>query len=610
MTKYLNKTSGIVLALVLALLVVYAQVGTHEFITYDDPLYVFENHHIRSGLTLKNMTWAFSTMFISNWHPLTWLSHMLDVQIFGLAPAGHHLMNLALHVVNTVMLFLLFQRITGTLLRSAMVAALFALHPLHVESVAWVSERKDVLSTLFWMLSLYFYSHYTEQHKIMPYLLSLASYTLGLMAKPMLVTLPLVMLLLDYWPLSRTRITHQQQHFNTPSDTLQRILLEKLPFLMLAAASSAMTLQAQKDSISSLTATSMPDRTANALVSSCQYLIKMLWPNDLAVFYPFRESLPLWQPALATAVLATITIWVFVKKRSHPYLVTGWAWYLITLVPVIGIVQVGLQSMADRYTYIPLTGVFIMLVWGIADISARFPRRNTLLATLTIILLIATSLATWRQVSYWKNSTTLFNHALESTQDNFMAHYNLGIVLEKSGDFEGALKHFDSVVSIAPWYADSYAHRGSYFARQGQFDQAAENYMKAIDLNPNLATPYINLAIILASNNRFDEAIEGLEKALSINPDSAEAHYNLGLAQHELKKYNTAMEHYYKALEINPSLVECHNNLGIALAELGRIDEALVQFDEALKLEPGNLEIKGNLERASRVRTGTIPSQK
>jgi protein O-mannosyl-transferase len=605
LTKLLNKTNGIILALVLALTAVYLQVGTHEFITYDDPLYVYENSHVLSGLTLKNVAWAFKTMSVSNWHPLTWLSHMLDAQIFGLAPGGHHLMNVVLHAANSILLFLLLRKTTGALLRSAIVAALFALHPLHVESVAWVSERKDVLSALFWMLTLYFYAQYAEQQKSGAYLMALASYTLGLMAKPMLVTLPFVMLLLDYWPLSRTKHHYRQHEPVTPLPTPKRLLLEKVPFLVLAAALCVITLRAQSSSMSSLAVTSIPERIANALVSYCQYLNKMFWPSDLAVFYPFRESLPLWQPALALVLLGSMTVFVVLKRRNHSYLITGWLWYLLTLLPVIGVVRVGLQSMADRYSYIPLTGVFIILVWGTADLSMHLPRRNALLSILTAVLLTATSLATWRQVSYWKNSTTLFNHALESTRDNFMAHYNLGIVLEKEGDLEGALKRFDTVASIAPWYPDSYIHRGIYFARQGKTDQAAASYMKAIELNPDIATPHINLGIIMATGNRFNEAIEEFRRAILIDPDSSQAHYNLGAALHELQQWDAAIEHYYKALESNPELVDCHNNLGIALAEQGRIDEAITHFSIALRLEPGNPDITGNLERTARIKTGS-----
>lgn len=591
-------TSRIIFFLVATILVVYWQIGNHEFITYDDPIYVVENHNIRSGLTFQSITWAFSTMFFANWHPLTWLSYMLDMDLFGLNPAAYLLENMVFHAANACLLFFLLRRITGAYWRSAAVAALFALHPLHVESVAWVSERKDVLSTLFWLLTLLCYARYIEYRKPYYYTLALGVFVLGLLTKPMLVTLPFVLLLLDYWPLKRFESFVRQESSGLSMKAIKGLVLEKIPFMALAAASCIATIYAQKGAMTSFAVSPLSIRISNALVSYIQYLGKTFWPQALTIFYPFPDFFPLWQPAGAALLLVGITIAAVYERKRRPYLIIGWLWYILTLVPVIGIIRVGMQGMADRYTYIPLTGVFILLVWGYAEISVEWAYRRSISICLAVILLTTCSFVTWQQVSYWKSSTTLFNHALAVNRDNYIAHYNLGIVLEKGGNYEAALARFDKAIAVAQWYADLYIHRSACLNKLGRTNEALEALNNAIELNPELVTAHINRAILMAQQQRIPEAIKGFQMALSINPRSAEAHYNLGSAFHKLGRRDEAIIQYEMALAFNPLLTDCHNNLGIALAEQGRLDDAIRHFKEALRLSPNYIEAQNNLKQA------------
>jgi hypothetical protein len=420
--------------LVTSILAVYWQVTDNGFV-YDDESYITKNSHVQSGLTCENITWSFTSTSASNWHPLTWLSHLLDYQLYGMNSGMHHLTNLIFHILNTLLLFLVFKRMTGDLWRSSFVAALFALHPLHVESVAWVAERKDVLSSFFWMLTMWGYVLYAERPGINRYMLALLFFILGLMAKPMLVTLPFVLLLLDYWPLNRFRSAKSNSSNKMKQKpNVLHLVLEKIPFIVFASASCVVTFIVQKSggAVGSLDAYPFKVRAANALVSYVSYTGKMLWPSCLAPIYLHSRIVQGWKIVGASILLISISLLVIRAKRQHPYFVVGWLWYIGTLVPVIGLVQVGLQCMADRYTYIPLTGMFIIIAWGIPILVERWRYRKIVLAVSAGTLLICLMICTWLQVQHWRNSITLFTHTVNVTANNWVAQYNLacGYALE------------------------------------------------------------------------------------------------------------------------------------------------------------------------------------
>lgn len=514
----------IILFLLTAIFAVYWQTVGHEFISYDDPEYITDNPAIKQGLTLSAIVWAFTTFHASNWHPLTWLSHLLDVELFGMNPAGHHLVNIILHSANSILLFLLLNRYSRFFWRSAVVAALFALHPLHVESVAWVAERKDLLSALFWMLTLYLYADYVEKAGTGRYLLLLTTFTLGLMAKPMLVTLPLVMILLDYWPLRRLDSADISV---CPTSKFMNLIKEKIPFLLLVAASSTVTIFAQQAALSSLSATTITARISNALSAYLAYLGKALLPQNLAVFYQFNYELP-WEHVLgATTLLCAISIMAVRMRQVRPYLFVGWLWYLITLVPVIGIVQVGMQSMADRYTYIPLIGIFIIIVWAVADVAEKWRYRQAALTILTATVVTACAITSWQQVSHWRTSTTLFSHAIASTEKNFIAHFRLGNEFEQLGRAEEAAASYKAALADNPFYGAAYGKLAKISYESGRLEEAIRYYYKELFMNPLSVYSRNNLGIALAENGQLDEAIRQFSHALTLEPDFEPAQDNL-----------------------------------------------------------------------------------
>jgi len=524
----------IALFLLLAIFAIYWQTVGHEFISYDDPEYITDNPAVLQGLTLSSITWAFTTFHASNWHPLTWLSHLLDVELFGMNPAGHHLVNIALHAANSLLLFFLLNRYSGFIWRSAVVAALFALHPLHVESVAWVAERKDLLSALFWLLTLYLYADYVEKPSLARYFLLLATFALGLMAKPMLVTLPLVMILLDYWPLKRLEPADTSV---CPKSTLAYLLKEKTPFLLLVAASCVITIYAQKAALASLSTTTVAERIANALTAYLAYLGKTIHPQNLAVFYQFNHELSGLLVLGAAALLCTISILVIRVRRTRPYLLVGWFWYVITLVPVIGIVQVGMQARADRYTYIPLIGLFILTVWGAAEATATWAHRHAALPILTVTVITACALTSWRQAAHWQNNTSLFTHALAATDKNFIAHFLLGIELEKQGRIDEAVISYKAALKDNPFYGPISGKLGKISYEQGRLADAIFYYYKELLVNPLSVNCRNNLGIALAENGQLDEAIGHFSHALTLQPDFTPAHNNL---KHALETKNAA----------------------------------------------------------------------
>jgi tetratricopeptide (TPR) repeat protein len=591
----------ICILLVLALLTgaVFWGITGNEFINYDDNQYILANRHVSSGLTTANVEWAFTTFHASNWHPLTWLSHMADVELFGLNPHGHHFMGLVFHTINTSLLFLLLVRLTGAAWRSAMVAALFALHPLHVESVAWAAERKDLLSTCFGFLSLLFYAGYGKQKQMKRYIGALICFALGLLAKPMLVTLPLLFLLLDYWPLGRFGdgiMEHEQDQLRVKEPCL-RLLWEKAPFFALAVLSCVITLYAQRrgGAVASLADHPLSYRFANALVAYCGYLGKTFWPHDLAVLYPLPPNVPLWQSVGAGALLLTITVLALAVRRRQPYFIVGWLWFIGTLVPVIGLVQVGLQAMADRYTYVPIIGIFVVLVWGVAGIAENWPYRRAVLASAALIVVVTCCVLSWHQVRFWKDSVTLFTHALAVTNDNPIAHNNLGIALDGKGKVMEGIAHFSESVRIDPLFSDGYFNMGAALARQGNVSAAVSCYAKALQLQPGFADVHVNLGIILASQGKLSEALDHFAQALKFKPESSEAHYNLALALEMQGRADEAIKQYLEALRLDPEHAESHNNLGVALLRQEKYDAAMRHFSQALRLRPDFADARQNL---------------
>jgi tetratricopeptide (TPR) repeat protein len=586
------------LSLIVVTITAFGQLRNHTFLNYDDDFYITKNRHIQSGLTLEGVIWAFTTMYAANWHPLTWLSHMLDCQLYGLSPSGHHLTNLVFHIASSLLLFFVLEQMTGALWRSGFVAALFALHPLHVESVAWVAERKDVLSTFFWMLTMWAYVRYSERQGFSRYLLVLLFFTLGLLSKPMLVTLPFVLLLLDYWPLGRfqfgqlsdDRKSHTSESMSSDSQKpiALHLVREKAPLFVLCAVSSVLTIFAQQkgEAVISLVHYPLESRIANALVSYVSYIGKMIWPWHLAVFYPYQEMLPIWKVVGSGLLLVCVSLLVIRTARKLPYLVVGWFWYIGTLIPVIGLVKVGLQAMADRYTYVPLIGLFIMIVWGVPGVLVKWRHRILVLSISAALLLSFLVIVTKLQVKHWQNGIALFEHSLEMTPNNFLMHNNLGVALANLGRNEEAIAHYVEAVRIKPDFAEAYNNLGQVLTRQGRIQEAIAHYTKALQINPNYTQVHKNLGRILAHQGKNQEAIVHYTEALRIDPSDAEAHNNLGLVLTRQGRFQEAIIHITEALRIEPDYAEIYINLGNIFLEQGKIEEAIPHYTKALRIKP------------------------
>jgi tetratricopeptide (TPR) repeat protein len=587
------------LFLVMATLAVYMQVTGHEIGYYDDELYVTQNRHVQGGLTIDSIVWAFTTTHGSNWHPLTWLSHMLDCQLFGMNPGWHHLTNVLFHLANTLLLFLVFRRMTAALWRSAVVAALFALHPLHVESVAWVAERKDVLSTFFWMLTMWSYVRYVEHPGPGRYVPVLLFFGLGLMAKPMLVTLPFVLLLLDYWPLARFQIgPPSRDDSDAPrASYVPRVVREKIPLFVVATASSIVTLVAQESggALGSFAGYPLDVRIANALVAYVGYLGKMIWPFQLAVLYPHPGTLPMWQVAMAASLLIAITFLAIKVFRQRPYFAVGWLWYLGTLVPVSGLVQVGMQGMADRYTYVPLIGIFLMIAWGVPDLAARWRHGRIGLAAISAALLAIMMATSWVQVRYWKTGTTLYERALDVTVDNYLVYNNLGNIFLELGKSEEAIPYYRKALQIEPAFELAHFNLGSALDAQGKFDEAVSHYVEALRLDPEFAEARTNLATVFIRKGKIDEAVRQLRQALRTKPELAEAHYNLGVAYRYKGDYREAQKEWAKAIEIDPEHSKSLNGLGNIALVSRSFDEAREYFLRAYEADSTLYEAAYNL---------------
>ena len=689
---------GLLLASVTVL--VYGQVADFDFTNFDDGPIIYENLNVRGGLTLHGVLWALSTSYFDFWHPLTWWSHMLDCGLFGLDPGSHHLVSLGSHVANTLLLFRVLNRMTGlrpggattpqagTVWRSAMVAALFALHPLHVESVAWLSERKDVLSTFFMMLTLLAYARYvscarrqvsgerqtstlrstaTEDgsnieyrtsnaereesritHHALPrrnevktgsryYLLCLFSFALGLMSKPMLVTLPFVLLLLDYWPLHRfesstpRRAEEERRRLNPQLSTFNHLLFEKLPFFGLAAVSCAITYLGMQGGQHVLSAEQTPWglRLANVPVSYARYLGKLVWPVDLAALYPMPAHWGFWHVGGSVVLLLLITLFVAGRARSAPWLLTGWLMFLGTLVPVIGLVPNGYQSIADRYTYIPSIGLFVAGVWAVAEFSVRWKFRAFLLRGAAVLALLVCGSLTWRQTGYWRNSLTLWTHCVAATRDNIMARVSLGNALQQAGQINEAMEQYREVLRLDPNQAHANLDLGVALAMTGQLQEATNcfaralrnrpdwsgthlnlghvlfelgdfsgaltHYAEAVRLDSNAVVAFTSLAGDLSARGKSDEAVRYYLEALRFNPVDAEAHYHLGLEWLQRGRIDEAMASLREAVRLEPDLVDAHFQLATALVNRRAISEAISQYHETLRLNPESLLALNNL---------------
>ncbi len=578
--------------LAIAVLLVYGRVWRFDFVNYDDPVYVTENLHIRTGLSVQNISWAFTKGYAANWIPLTSISQMADCQLFGLQSGWHHLTSLFFHTLSTLLLFGLLQRMTGSVWKSLFVAFVFGLHPLRVESVAWIAERKDVLGAFFWIVTLWSYVHYVERPSRGNYILVALSLTLGLLSKPTTVTLPFALLLLDVWPLKRIQLTGPY------TSQLPHLLREKVPLFVLSVGACVMTyVVARRDgTIQSMQLIPFGVRVSNAFVSYATYLIQLIYPSKLAVFYPYPPPGP-WQTAAAVLTVLLISILVL-RAPNRPYLFVGWFWYLGALVPVIGLVQAGAQSHADRYTYIPMIGVSIMLAWGLADFASRWQRGPAVLAGVAIAVCAGWSIMTWKQVGYWKDSESLFRHALDVTTGNYVAHNNYGIVLRREGRVEDAMSQFRMALQIRPEYVEGHTNLGEALLAEGRTEEAAPELLESLRLNPTYPEAHVDLGVLLDRSGRTKEAAIEYQQAVDLKPDDAVAHSGLGSMLVALGQTDEGLRQLYTGLQLDPNDADGHYNLGVALATLGRIDEALAEFSQAVRLQPDDPKAHYNLGTA------------
>jgi protein O-mannosyl-transferase len=640
-----NKSSSeffIVAFLLVSILAVYYQTRFFEFVYYDDPKYVRDNPMVMLGITLDSVRWAFSSIgYASNWHPVTWLSHMLDVDLYGLNPGMHHVTNVIFHIANTLLLFFLFYRLTCEKWKCAAIAALFALHPLHVESVAWIAERKDILSTFFWILTTWSYVWYVERRGLRRYLLVIMLFVLGLMSKPMLVTLPFTLLLLDFWPIRRPELVRPE---NTISSQSMRTIIsgihwsgfgsliwEKLPLFILAGISSIITYLAQSrgGAVSNLDILPISSRIANAIIAYCTYLYKIICPFNLAVFYPYSKMFNPLTVVGSLFLLVLVTLLMFKYTKRFPFLIIGWLWYLGTLIPVIGIVQVGYQSLADRYTYIPSIGIFVMLVWGISSLFKQWRIGRYVLVVSFIAIIPVLMWATWLQAGYWKNSITLFSHAIDVTKDNYLAHTNLSAALFEKGDVQGTIYHSREALRIKPDYVQAHCNLGLGLMSQGNYQDAIDHFRQSIQINPSYINAYYNLGSSFYKLGKLDEAIIQFQEVLKLNPqhagaqkgieitltkekeidgvitqmnealkvDSKNSVLNYRLAELYRGKGNTkdAITHYEKSLLSNPNLIQAYNNLAALYAQRGEYNNSLSSLQKMASLKPNDPDVYYNM---------------
>jgi Flp pilus assembly protein TadD len=606
------------LGLVLLAAAVYSRGLTHDFVNYDDPFFVTDNPDVKAGLTWKGAAWSFSST-LAFWNPLARLSHMLDCELFGLNPAGHHLSNMILHTLNAVLLFLVLWRMTGALWRSALVAALFAVHPQNVESVAWVSERKGLLCALFWFLGLGAYVRYAARPGWGRYAAVLVCFALSLMAKPMAVTFPAALLLLDFWPLARYRTAlmmpearPQKPRKRFPglfqrSGPWIRLTLEKAPLFALSAGASILAVFAEEavGALTPMDAYPLISRITNALVSYAAYLGQAIVPVGLAPFYPFPPTVSLLKAAGAALLLGLISAGTWRFRRGKPYLLKGWLWFLITLLPVIGLIKIGGFSRADRYAYLPMIGLWVAGVWLAAERIKRSPWQRVSSVCLSCVVILGLGMLSFHQVGYWKDSETLFGHALRVTQNNYLAHNNLGLALDDRGRHLEAVHHFREVLAISPDLHIARRNLGASLAKLGRFQGAEAQFRRVLqhpEYRRNDAETWSNLGLVLALSGKPEQGAVCLRRALAIRPYYAPGHYNLGLVRSRQGRLCDAVREYRLALRAQPEYARAHNNLGATLLRLGRLAEAEHHLRECLKLDPACAEARKNLLRLYKIR--------
>lgn len=595
------------LFLLIAILVVYWQIRNHALINFDDIPFILMNPHVRNGLSFKGIAWAFSFPGHDYWHPLTWLSHMLDCHLYGLKFGMHHQISLILHILNSILLFLAFKKMTGAVWKSAFIAVVFALHPINVESVAWLAERKNVLSLFFGLLTILAYIHYSKRPSVLKYLPMLFVYALGLMSKPMVATLPFALLLLDYWPLCRINLTHSVGNNQKPTEPNNtrfqksralHLVLEKIPMFMLSALCiflSSLAVQ-RLGSVISTASVPMTLRIENALVSYISYIAKMIWPHNLAVYYPFPQTLPLWQVAGAGLLLVCISFLVLLKVRSKPYLAVGWFWYIGTLVPVVGLVQAGLwPAIADRFTYVPFIGLFIIIAWGVPDLFDQWHYREIKLSILAAAFFATLAATTYQQVGYWRNSITLFEHALDVTTNNYIAHQKLGEALKLQNKNAAAANHYLEALRIKPDMFATQLFLGMLLRDEGELNKAINHLSKALRLKPDRSEPYYELGVTLEKQGDFDGAIRHYLEALRIKPDLAKAQNNLGIILARQKKDKEAIFHFHEAIRIDSDYTDSYFNLAVMYANQKKIEKAIRYYKKALYLNPNMAQALYNL---------------
>ncbi len=562
---------------------VYWQVNQFDFVNIDDNIYIIENSHIKSDLSKDAFLWAITTKYGDLWNPLVWLSFMVDYQLYGLHAGGYHVTNLILHILSTLLLFWLFCRMTGALWKSAFVAAFFALHPLHVESVAWVSERKDVLSAFFWMLTLCFYVYYTEKPAIKRYLLILVSFVLALLSKPMVITLPVIMILLDYWPLGRFE--------SQKGNLFLWQLKEKLPFFVLSVVLILVTLHSTSEQNTMMKAFSLGSRFANALVSYVIYLEKTFWPHSMAIFYPFPNSIPFWQVLVSFLIIILISVaFIFMAKRM-PYLLVGWLWYAVAIAPVSGIIQISITApyaMADRYHYLPSIGIGIILAWGIPFFFRDQNMRAKILPLTAIPFLIILSVLAWEQCGYWENSSVLWSHALKVTKNSFMAHGNLGVAALAKGNHNDALVHLNEALRLKPDHMLLYLNRGGAYAELNQYQSAFSDFNKVIMNMPNYADAYNCRGVVFSKVGQYQNALKDFNTSIRLKPDNAAIYNYRGTAYAKLGQYQLAISDFEKTSDLDPNFLESYMNLAALYGKSNQYHNVIKNLSEVIRLQPDN----------------------
>ena len=548
-----KRTKSLIIYIILAAITfaVYWQVHQFDFINFDDDVYVTKNSHIQQGLTLEKVRWAFTTRYFGLWNPLVWISFMFDYQFHDLNAGSYHVTNLILHILSTLLLFWLFNRMTKSVWKSAFVAAFFALHPLHVESVAWVSERKDVLSAFFWMLTLCLYVYYAEKPALKSYMLVLFSFVFALMSKPMVITLPIIMILLDYWPLKR---------FDTKKgNILLWQLKEKIIFLILSVLIVIINMY-PSDIPFAGKHFPLSDRLANAPVSFVIYLEKTFWPHNMAIFYPFPDNIPVWQVLGASLLIITISIAVIMMAKRLPYLFVGWLWYAATIIPVIKFVQVGNDAMADRYHYLTSIGLAVMMAWGIPSLIKSDNDRKKILFPIGVATLVTLALLSWQQCGYWRNSITLFSHATQAVKDNYLAHTNLAIALAQEKNYYKAIYHHNKAISIGSYCLIDYENRGKAYAALNMHKLAIDDFNKVISSHPNYTYAYYNRGTSYGKLGHYQFALDDFNKAIRLKPDYVEAYNNRGIVLDKLGLYQNAIDDFNKAIRIKPDYADAYNS--------------------------------------------------